>query len=77
MQKKYSEEYKRLGLNVQYYRKLKNLTQLQLAEKVNISRTHISNIEAPNVSASIFLELLLDLANALGISPDKLLDFDK
>ena len=77
MNLKYAEEYKRLGLNIQYYRKLKNLTQLQLAERVNISRTHISNIEAPNVSASISLELLLDIADALDVSAGKLLDFNK
>ena len=77
MSKKYSEEYKRLGLNIQYYRKLNGLTQLQLAEIVNISRTHISNIEAPNVDATISLELLLDIAKALNISVSQLLNFEK
>ena len=77
MSKKYSEEFKRLGLNIQYYRKLNGLTQLQLAEIVNISRTHISNIEAPNVDATISLELLLDIAKALNISVSQLLNFEK
>ena len=35
----------RLGLNIALYRKMKGITQAELAEKVNISRTHISNIE--------------------------------
>lgn len=77
MSKKYSEEFKRLGLNIQYYRKLNGLTQLQLAEIVNISRTHISNIEAPNVDATISLELLLDIAKALNISVSQLLNFER
>lgn len=33
-----------LGLNIAYYRKLKGITQAQLAQMVGISRTHISNI---------------------------------
>ena len=75
MTRKYANEYKRIGLNISYYRKLKGLTQLGLAEAVDVSRTHISNIEAPNVEASISLELLLDIANALNISVSQLLTF--
>lgn len=56
-----------IGLNIAYYRKLKGITQLQLAEYINISRTHMSNIEAPNMSTSISLETLLDIADALDI----------
>lgn len=71
------QEYKMIGLNIAYHRKLKGLTQLQLAELVNISRTHMSNIEAPNVPTSISLETLLDIADALDIPAASLLDFDK
>ena len=41
--KKYthSDRYIRLGLNIAYCRKLKGFTQIELAEKANISRTHI------------------------------------
>lgn len=53
MTSKHDQNYKMLGLNIAYYRKLKGLTQLELAEKVNISRTHMSNIEAPNMHTSI------------------------
>lgn len=65
-----------IGLNIAYYRKLKGLTQLQLAEIAGISRTHMSNIEAPNTPTSISLETLLDIASALNISADKLLNFN-
>ena len=44
-----SRYYKIIGDNVAYYRKKKNLTQEGLALKANISRTHISHIEAENV----------------------------
>lgn len=77
MQECRKQEYKMIGLNIAYYRKMKGLTQLQLAEAVNISRTHISNIEAPNVPTSISLETLLDIADVLEIPSSKLLEFGK
>lgn len=74
MDNKYIKNYKIIGLNIAYYRKLRGLTQLQLAELVNVSRTHISNIEAPNMPTSISLEKLLDIADVLDIPPSYLLD---
>ena len=77
MNKERALEYKLIGLNIAYYRKLKGFTQLQLAEKINISRTHMSNIEAPNMPTSLSLETLLDIADALEISAASLLNFNK
>lgn len=73
MNNDFSLEYKSIGLNIAYYRKLRGLTQIQLADKVNISRTHISNIEAPNVHTSISLEVLLSIAKVLDVPAYKLL----
>ena len=42
-----------LGLTIAYYRRAKGMTQAELAEAVHISRTHMSNIEAPNTKTSI------------------------
>ena len=64
-----------LGLTIAYYRKARGMTQSQLAEAVHISRTHMSNIEAPNTKTSISLNLLLDIADALDIPVKKLFDF--
>lgn len=77
MVQKYFNEYKKLGLNIAYYRKLKGLTQLQLAEAINVSRTHISNIEAPNMPMRISLETLFDIASALDVPVSFLLNFQK
>lgn len=70
-----NEKYIRLGLNIAYYRKLRGMTQLQLAEAVNISRTHMSNIEAPNIVTSFSLEVLFDIAKTLEVSESNLLTF--
>lgn len=74
MDNKYINKFRIIGLNIAYYRKLRGLTQLQLAELVNLSRTHISNIEAPNMPTSISLEKLFDIADVLNIPPSYLLD---
>lgn len=77
MTNKRLQEYKMIGLNIAYYRKLKGLTQLQLAEKINISRTHMSNIEAPNMPTSVSLETLFDIAEVLEIPASSLITFNK
>lgn len=64
-----------IGLNIAYYRKLKGLSQLMLAERVGLSRTHISNIEAPNMPTAVSLDTLLDIAEVLEVPAKKLLDF--
>ena len=74
MSKNHMERFKQLGLNITYFRKLKGLTQEQLTEIVGISRTHLSNIEAPNMPTSISLELLFTIAEALDVEPAKLLE---
>ncbi len=74
---KYKDRYTRLGLNIAYYRKLRGLTQLDLAEAVDISRTHMSNIEAPNIPTSVSIELLFDISDELGIPTKLLFDFEK
>ena len=69
------EKYLELGLNIAFYRKRCGLTQEALAERVGISRSHLSAIEAPNLLRPFSLELLFELADALHISPNKLLEF--
>ena len=65
----------KLGLTIAYYRKLHGITQMQLAEDVNLSRTHISSIEAPNVRTSISLDKLFDIADALQVPVKLLFEF--
>lgn len=74
---KYAEKYIRIGLNIAYYRKLRGMTQLQLAEAVNISRTHMSNIEAPNVPTSVSLDTLFEIADILDVDITSLFDLKK
>ncbi|MGI6095958.1 MAG: helix-turn-helix domain-containing protein [Lachnospiraceae bacterium] len=74
-EKKRARQYQELGLTIAYYRKLKGMTQMQLAEAVNLSRTHISNIEALSVKTSISLDKLFDIADVLEVPIKDLFDF--
>ena len=67
MNEKRENQYRQLGLTIAYYRKLRGITQMELAESVHLSRTHISTLEAPNMPTSISLEKLLDIADALEV----------
>ena len=66
-------KYKQLGLNIAYYRKDRGLSQSQLAECVNISRTHMSRIETADCAVS--LDVIFALCDALQVSPAKMFDF--
>ena len=44
MKSEYKSLYEKFGLNVVYYRKRLKITQLELAELVDVDRSHISAI---------------------------------
>ena len=67
------EKYKLLGLNVSYYRHRRGLTQEQLAEKVNIDRTHVGNLELAMTGTS--LDVVFDIADALDVPVHRLFEF--
>ncbi len=73
MKQEYKGMYERFGLNVVYYRKMKRMTQLQLAELLDIDRSHISSIELGNVGVS--MDLIFKMCEVFGIKPGELFDF--
>lgn len=75
MQERYAQQYKEIGLKIAYYRKLKGYSQMKLAEMIDVSRTHLSNIEAPNKPTSISLDLLFRISEVLEIDIKNFFDF--
>ena len=73
MKKEYKNYYEKYGLNVVYYRKRKKLTQLQLAELIDVDRSHISAIELGNVGVSF--DVIFKMCEVLEITPKQLFDF--
>ena len=67
------EKYRQLGLNIAYFRKQRGLSQIQLAEMVDISRTHMSRIKIADCAVS--LDVVFAICDALEISPGQLFDF--
>ena len=76
MNVKYESKYRHLGLKISYYRKLRGLTQEQLAERIEKSAAFIGHVEAPNVDKAISLDTLFDIAEALETPAHKFLTFD-
>ena len=66
MKEVYADKYRQIGLKIAYYRKLRGLTQEQLAEKLELSPAFIGHVEA-----------LFDVAAALDVPPYKFLQFDE
>lgn len=64
-------DYYKIGQQIRKLRKAHGLSQEELAEKVNISITHMSHIETGNTKLS--LPVFLDIAKALEVSTDDLL----
>ena len=53
MKLQHLDKYKRLGLKISYYRKVKGMTQEQLAEELGKSLSFIGAVEAPNIDLSL------------------------
>ena len=77
MKEKYFDKYKTIGLKISYYRKLRGLTQEQLAEKIEKNLAFIGAVEAPNVNRTVSLDTLFDIAEALDVPPYKFLTEDE
>lgn len=65
-------DYYKIGQQIRKVRKAHGLSQEVLAEKVNISTTHMSHIETGNTKLS--LPVLVDIAKALDVRTDELLN---
>lgn len=74
MKLQHLDKYKRLGLKISYYRKVKGMTQEQLAEELGKSLSFIGAVEAPNIDRTISLDTLFDISDVLEIPATKLLD---
>ena len=72
----YESEYLQLGLKIAYYRKLRGLTQEELAERIDRTPAFIGHVEAPNISKAVSLDTLFDIASVLDVPAYKFLIFE-
>lgn len=63
-----------LGIAIAALRKMRGMSQDQLAEKAGISRSHLSAIEAPNMVRAFSMEAFYNIADALEVDPAELIN---
>jgi len=76
MKRIYAERYRQIGLKIAYYRKLRGLTQEELAEQVGLTPAFIGHLEAPNIIKALSLDVLFDIAEILDVAPHRFLIFE-
>ena len=76
MREDYRERFRILGLRIAYYRKMRGMTQEQLAEAIGRSVSFVSQIEANNAAEvkGVSLETLFLMSEKLGISMARLFE---
>jgi len=68
------DRFMELGITISALRKMRGMTQEELAEKAGLSRSHLGSIEAPNLAYPFSLEILFNISDALEIEPGDLLN---
>ena len=68
------KELKCIGLRISYFRKLKNITQAELAEQLAINKNYLSHIESGSANKAISLPLLIRISKALNVELSLLTD---
>lgn len=62
-----------LGIAISTLRRLRGMSQEQLAEKAEMSRSHLSAIEAPGIARPFSLEVFFNISDALDVDPADLI----
>lgn len=74
METQYRDEYLKFGLKVQYYRKLRGMTQEDFADKIGKSWSFLAKVESPTKVFGVSMETLFTIANVLDVPVSKLFD---
>ena len=69
--------FRQIGAKIAYYRKLKGLTQEELAAASNLSRSALGRIERGQYNGNVSLSVLIDIAGGLHIDFALLLIFSE
>ena len=71
MNSAYHRLYRTLGIKIAYYRNMKDMSQEQLGDRLEIDQSHVSKIERASIGIS--MDMLCDIAKELGVEPYLLL----
>lgn len=70
------DEIKYIGLKIAFFRKMRNMTQAELADKVFINKKYLSHIESGSSDKVISLPLLINISKALDVELPLFVDFN-
>lgn len=76
MKEDFRNEMRCIGMRIAGFRKLRNLTQEQLADKLNINKNYLSQIETASGNNNISLPMLIRISRALDVELALLTDID-
>ena len=71
---KNKDRFIQLGIAIAALRKMRGMSQEQLAERANISRSHLSAIEAPGMVRAFSMDIFFNIADALEVDPADLIN---
>ena len=74
METEFKEQYIRFGLKVQYYRKLKGLTQEAFADAIGKSWSFVAKIESPTQPFGVSMNTLFKISQVLEVPTAKLFE---
>ncbi len=74
METKYRDQFIKFGLKVQYFRKLRGMTQEAFADEIGKSWSFVAKIESPTQVFGVSMDTLFAIAEALRIPVSKLFE---
>lgn len=74
METEYREQFIKFGLKVQYYRKLRGMTQEAFADEIGKSWSFVAKIESPTRAFGVSMETLFKISEVLQVPASKLFE---
>ncbi|WP_294157574.1 helix-turn-helix domain-containing protein [uncultured Selenomonas sp.] len=69
--------FRQIGAKIAYERTIHNITQEKLAAATHINQSTLSRVENGKYNENLSMTMLLDIADALGITPDIFFQFNE
>ena len=76
MKEDFTAELRCIGMRIAEFRKLRNMTQAELADKLNINKNYLSHIENASANKTVSLAMLIGISRALNVELALLTDID-
>lgn len=76
MHEDFHEELRIIGARIAAFRKMRNMTQTELADKLNINKNYLSHIENASAGKTVSLPMLIRISRALDVELALLTDID-